>query len=49
MYTPDEDLARTKRKETIKTAILAVLFIAGGIMLLNYVIGDPAEIEAPSD
>lgn len=40
MYSdPEEDLARTKRKEQIKTAIIAALFLAGGIILLNYVIG----------
>ena len=40
MHTdPDDDLARTKRKELIKTVILAVLAIVGGVVALNYVIG----------
>ena len=50
MYSdPKDDLARTKRKELIKTAIIVVLFVAGGIITLNYVIGDPAEMAAPSE
>lgn len=48
MYTdPDEDLARTKRRDRIKTVILAVLAIAGGVIALNYVIGDPMEQAPP--
>ncbi|WP_268794748.1 hypothetical protein [Sphingomonas sp. SRS2] len=41
MYTdPDEDLARTRRKDIIKTALIVMLFIVGGIILLNMLIND---------
>lgn len=50
MYSdPEDDLARTKRKDLIKTVIIAVLSIAGGVIALDYVIGDPMEQEAPPE
>ena len=38
---PQDDLAHTKRKELIKTAIVIVLVLIAGMIILDYAIGDP--------
>jgi hypothetical protein len=41
---PQELLARARRKELIKTVILTILFIAMGLVVVQLLIGDPAQI-----
>jgi hypothetical protein len=41
---PDELLARARRRELIKTVIVTILFMVLGLVVLQMLIGDPAQI-----